>query len=988
MGPEFSETFNGTKAYNKFYTEQQGHEVAQKTELELKIFNKPPKFATHYQVYYTGNNTVDEFVQMSVANVIAGSSNDTQMYLSLQSLKGENYSYNQMTGALIDYDYVAGDRVRFISYDPGTGRRRFAQYVDLKISGSDTYSSSTTDPPFTVTDANAGFYIRISDPQSTSVLDEFGSSVSLAHTGFSLDGSGYEKLIVEIYRPKKDVENEFNVYYEIGDKFPISNPGKTNRAHVGDTVQSSSYSLDTEINELVSSEPASLILRNGDVYLKPRNMVTDETGSPTETFFVEDYYLNDFHNTNNYSRGRINVINLNAAERRLESSVFFSEPFSSTASINGLSSFNLANIPYFDYNKDFGSIQSLMTINDDLLIFHENKVGRVLVGADIITTAKGDNIVSLSDKIIDNYATLYTGDYGCGLQPESIVKFGNKFYFVDIKRGVVLRLSTDGLTVISESGMRDYFRDLGEMYVINDPEENSLVSFNIVGGYDPKYDEYIVTFPDITNAITGQWAEDFSTWSTSLDSYQNRNPILIFKSKTIAFNERVNKWTSFYDFYPDYYGKVNRQFIGFKDGKLYKHNTTDRVYQNKYVFQESAVDETRNLQRRYNNFYGQQYDSLIQFPFNAEPSSIKTYNALSLESDGKLFAYMFTNMGQTITGEGLKSGYDSVINTEIGFKKVDGLVVNYNPDLQGSESLIRGVDTLFYQNIKKGDFVKIYGNNKDGGYVFKYRVVKSVISNTILSLTENVDLILDNNYIEVIDFKTKESIHYSTIPYVKSQAEIDSTYSETEVFGDGSEFQGVGSVDSILGFELLPNDEVLNIGQIIGNFNPNITINIKIPSEQMTVGGKYIIGGAGSFSISDINTSYSGSNEIGTTFICQTSPPQSNTTIYETEYKLYYQKEDGTSVFLGYPITINNSNIVFIKPHNENVYNSSNQDVGGFLFISKDGRVEGEKMKGSYMMTTLSTRPLLTTPSKYLSRYKFNLYVANADVDKSELSNK
>ena len=38
VGPEFSNTFNGTKAYNKFYTEQQGHEVAQKTELELKIF--------------------------------------------------------------------------------------------------------------------------------------------------------------------------------------------------------------------------------------------------------------------------------------------------------------------------------------------------------------------------------------------------------------------------------------------------------------------------------------------------------------------------------------------------------------------------------------------------------------------------------------------------------------------------------------------------------------------------------------------------------------------------------------------------------------------------------------------------------------------------------------------------------------------------------------------------------------------------------------
>ena len=226
VGPEFSETFNGTKAYNKFYTEQQGHEVAQKTELELKIFNKPPKFATHYQLYYTGNNTVDEFIQMSVVNVEAGTSNDTQMYLSLQSLKGQNYSYNQSTGSLIDYDYVEGDRVRFISYDPGTGRRRFSEYIDLQISGSEIYTSDTDDPPFTITSANSGFYIRIPNPESTSVLDEFGSTVSIAHNGFSLATSGYKNLIVEIYRPKKDLENEFNVYYEIGDKFAISNPGK------------------------------------------------------------------------------------------------------------------------------------------------------------------------------------------------------------------------------------------------------------------------------------------------------------------------------------------------------------------------------------------------------------------------------------------------------------------------------------------------------------------------------------------------------------------------------------------------------------------------------------------------------------------------------------------------------------------------------------------------------------------------------------------
>ena len=59
--------------------------------------------------------------------------------------------------------------------------------------------------------------------------------------------------------------------------------------------------------------------------------------------------------------------------------------------------------------------------------------------------------------------------------------------------------------------------------------------------------------------------------------------------------------------------------------------------------------------------------------------------------------------------------------------------------------------------------------------------------------------------------------------------------------------------------------------------------------------------------------------------------------------------------------------------------------IKGFLFVVKNGTVEGEKMKGQYMMTTLSTGEL---GSQRLSKYKFNLYAANADVDKSELSNK
>lgn len=111
---------------------------------------------------------------------------------------------------------------------------------------------------------------------------------------------------------------------------------------------------------------------------------------------------------------------------------------------------------------------------DDLMIFHENKVGRVLVQKNIVNFADGDPNVTLSTNIISNYVQTYSGNYGCCLQPESIVKYNDTFYFVDIKRGAVLRLGGDGITIISDNGMRDYFRDIGEMYVINNPEESEI----------------------------------------------------------------------------------------------------------------------------------------------------------------------------------------------------------------------------------------------------------------------------------------------------------------------------------------------------------------------------------------------------------------------------------------------------------------------------------------------------------------------------------
>jgi len=700
-------------------------------------------------------------------------------------------------------------------------------------------------------------------------------------------------------------------------------------------------------------------LDGGDVYLKSRTMYTETNGDSIEAFACEDYFLNDFHKTNHYDKGRINVVNNNSEERRLKASIFFSEPYVSTGAINGLSNFNLANTPYFDYNKDFGSIQYLSNQNNDLIIFHESKVGRVLVGKDILNTASGEGLVSLSNKIIDNYAIVYSGQYGCSLNPESVIKQGNVFYFTDIQRGSVLRLSNDGITVISDNGMKDYFRDLGEMFLKYNPEYNDDLEFtpSIVGGYDPKYNEYIVTFPSIISnpdsgyaAETYVWSDSIATWNEITTKPENAfdDKVVIFNPVTVAFSEESNRWTSFYSYIPEYYSKVNRQFVTFKQGRLYRHNDSDKYSRSNQAF---------------NKFYGNNNLSYIDFVFNAEPSSIKTYNAISLESDTKFITGLFSNMGQHY------GNYDEVITTNIAFKKVKGKCSN---NLTVSNFEIQGIDTKFYEDVSPGDLIKVIGNASE-----EQHIVSKVISNTLIEVEEEMDISLDNNTMLVIDYKTKEGIQYADIPFCTSDIE---SRGENFNFGDGSDIQGVGIVSGL-------DDDNENLS-IVTSLTTTANLNKPISPSDMINGASYVITyiAPGEEDLISASDSSYGSNQasVGDVITHNGSSSATESLVVSANLSIYIKKTDSTTEFLGYPYSIisgtfNGESATKILIAGNYSYDSSYD--GGFLFMTKTGSIEGERMKGSYM------RAILATNSNQ-SKKKFNLYAVNADVDKSELSNR
>ena len=101
-----------------------------------------------------------------------------------------------------------------------------------------------------------------------------------------------------------------------------------------------------------------------------------------------------------------------------------------------------------------------------MAIFQEDKVSRALIDKDAIYSAEGVGTPVSSTKLVIGQITPYVGEYGISKSPESFAYFGYRRYFTDKNRNAVMRLSNDGLTEISQYGLKDFFRD--KLSEIND----------------------------------------------------------------------------------------------------------------------------------------------------------------------------------------------------------------------------------------------------------------------------------------------------------------------------------------------------------------------------------------------------------------------------------------------------------------------------------------------------------------------------------------
>jgi len=176
------------------------------------------------------------------------------------------------------------------------------------------------------------------------------------------------------------------------------------------------------------------------------------------------------------------------AEETRENGLIFSGIYNSNGRINNLNQFIQAQKITKDLNPTYGSIQKLFQRQTDLVVFCEDRVVKVLANKDAIFNADGNPQLVANENVLGQVRP-FVGDYGIATNPESFASESYRAYFTDRQKQKVLRLSMDGLTPISDAGMKDWFRD-------------NLQFTNILclGTYDENKKEYNLTLRNAINA--------------------------------------------------------------------------------------------------------------------------------------------------------------------------------------------------------------------------------------------------------------------------------------------------------------------------------------------------------------------------------------------------------------------------------------------------------------------------------------------------------
>ena len=169
--------------------------------------------------------------------------------------------------------------------------------------------------------------------------------------------------------------------------------------------------------------------------------------------------------------------------------ITYSGVYNQENNVNKLNEFNLGLVNFKNLETSFGPIQKMDGRETDILVLQEDKISYVLADKNLLSDSTGGGSIASVPEVLGTQIARID-KYGISSNPESFIQWGYDKYFTDAKRGAVLMLRgnspSEQLTVISESNMRTWFRDM----FITHPNNQML------GAFDPYMNEYVLCATD------------------------------------------------------------------------------------------------------------------------------------------------------------------------------------------------------------------------------------------------------------------------------------------------------------------------------------------------------------------------------------------------------------------------------------------------------------------------------------------------------------
>ena len=367
--------------------------------------------------------------------------------------------------------------------------------------------------------------------------------------------------------------------------------------------------------------------------------------------------------------------------------IIYSGIFNSRTGINRTNVFSVAEDITKAADPANGSIQKLHAEDTNLNVFQELKVSRALIDKDAIYAAEGGGTVTASNLVI-GVIQPYAGKFGISKNPESFASYGFKKYFSDVNNNSVLRLSKDGLTEISNYGMKDFFRD--ELNAVTTNQSSG----KIIGAYDIYGKDYVISMQNGENFKTLNFDEKPTGWVSFFSyapdqAFSLRNNFYTVKSiggnanvngaVTASPNLIVDGVQNFIEQYstvellvqgiPNYtavpLGTTVVSFNSTTGALVLSGNVT--LADNDFLTFGGVAKLWQHYDTSVNrgNFYGQDNKTSITFVFNPNPTNSKTFNTVGYEGSNGWEVDQYTS---DPTGTQFVSNWQNTIDSSSSIK--------------------------------------------------------------------------------------------------------------------------------------------------------------------------------------------------------------------------------------------------------------------------------------------------------------------------------